>query len=143
MTLRRALTLLVVVSALVGCQAPPAALYPGTASAQLFVRNDEQRRMDPAGKLSDGQLKRLTAAIHALPQADFGPACFVPHHFFRMHDAAGKMIGEIAVCFCCRGVHAKPILPFSESLEVGADYEALADLVREPGSTPKLNCGLH
>lgn len=141
MKLLRSLAMLLVTATLVTCSAPPASLYPGTASAQLFVRSDDQQRLGPAGKLSDDQLKRLRAAIHALPQVELGPACFVPHHFFRMYDAAGQKIGEIAVCFCCRGVQAKPILPISENLEVGADYEALAALVRELGSTPKLNCG--
>ncbi len=60
-----------------------------------------------------------------------------------MYDATGKMIGEIAVCFCCHGVQAKPKLPTSDYLDVGADYEALAALVRELGSTPSLNCAPH
>lgn len=139
--LLRALAMFLIAATLTACEAPPAALYPGTASAQLFVRNDEQRRMDPAGKLSDDQLKRLRDAIRPFSEADLGPACFVPHHFFRMYDAAGKMIGEISVCFCCGGVHASPKLPISDYVDVGADYKALKALVLELGSTPNLNCG--
>ncbi|MDP2011248.1 MAG: hypothetical protein Q8K11_13830 [Phenylobacterium sp.] len=135
--------MLLFAATLAACEAPSAALYPGTASAQLFVRNDEQRRMDPAGKLSGDQLERLTAALRQQPIPAATAACFVPHHFFRMYDVSGKMIGEIAVCFCCQGVQAKPALsiPKGQDMDLGADYEALAALVRELGSTPKLNCG--
>lgn len=141
MTLLRALTLLVFAATLAACEAPSAALYPGAASATLLVLNDEQRRKVPAARLSDDQLKRLTSALRQQPIPAATAACFVPHHFFRMYDASGKMIGEISVCFCCQGVQAEPALPVPKDMDLGADYEALAALVRELGSTPKLNCG--
>ena len=45
------------------------------------------------------------------PDDSTGPACFVPHHFFRYYSAAGRQVGEIAVCFCCSGSDANPSSP--------------------------------
>ncbi|CAN5844507.1 hypothetical protein BH11PSE1_BH11PSE1_00190 [soil metagenome] len=138
--LLRALTMLLFATTLVACEAPPAPLYPGTASAQLFVSNDAERRLEPGPKLSEDQLKRLKAALHAEQPPEAYAACFVPHHFFRMYDASGRMIGEIAVCFCCQGVQAKPALPIPSEMDLSADYKALAALVQELGSTPRADC---
>ena len=142
MTLMRTLAMLLVATALVACEAPVGAIYPQTASARLFVRSYEpgHDELTEVRALSPDQIGRLRGALHAQAPELFTAACFVPHHFFRMYDAKGMMIGEIAVCFCCRGVRARPALPMPLGTDLGADYESLALLVRELGSTPKVDC---
>lgn len=136
----RALATLMAAAALVSCETPEWTLYTGAVSAQLLVSNDAERRLDPVATLSKDQLKRLKTAIHLQPVPESYAACFVPHHFFRIYDAAGKMLGEIAVCFCCQGIQATPARPVPENMDLGADYQALAALVRELGSTPRRDC---
>ncbi len=136
--------MLLATTVLVACDAPIEAIYPETASASLFVRSYEQghEEITEVAALSPAQIGRLRGALRAQAPELITAACFVPHHFFRMYDGKGKMIGEIAVYFCCLGIRAKPSLPLPLPIgkELGADYKALAALARELGSTPKVNC---
>ncbi|WP_312218261.1 hypothetical protein [Brevundimonas sp.] len=90
---------------------------PEAASARLFVHvgdfNDPDKEfIEPAGRrLSEQQRKVFEEALTVVGY-DRAPhavaACFVPHHFLRYYDRAGQQVGEIAICFCCDGVSAKP-----------------------------------
>lgn len=93
--------------------------WPEAASVRLFVHvgdyNDPEKEfIEPAGRrLNKAQREAIEDALtvvgyNRLPDA--ASLCFVPHHFVRYYDGAGKQIGEIAICFCCEGVSATPDL---------------------------------
>lgn len=142
MSLLRSLAMLLMAATLAACGGKLGEIYPEAVSARLFARSyaRDHDEISEVRALTPDQIKRLRRDIHADSAALITAACFVPHHFFRMYDEKGKMIGEIAVCFCCSGVRANPKLSTPVGMEVAADYQDLAALVRELGSTPRIDC---
>ena len=68
-------------------------------------------------------------------------SCFIPHHFFRYYDKAGRQIGELAVCYCCQGISMNPALR-SENIyeEWQFDFEAVEKMLTEMGVPTDVNC---
>ena len=85
---------------------------------------------------------RLVGFVPKTRAEAIGPACFVPHHYFRYYDAQGKQIGQLAVCFCCLGAQAEPRLAFeggdADSLRV--NIPAVKSFVRSLGLPTDVAC---
>jgi hypothetical protein len=94
--------------------------WPEAASVRLFV----QKPFDSSGEISDiemvredgqlltpaerGELEKHIRVVSYNHGPETAAACFVPHHFLRYYDAAGELIGELAICFCCKGIQDEP-----------------------------------
>lgn len=126
---------------------------PGAASARLFVHvgdyNDPDKEfIEPGGRrLSAAQRQAFEDALTVVGynrEPDAVAACFIPHHFLRYYDKAGQQIGEIAVCFCCEGVSAKPDMvgPSSAGAEdVQIEFGAkLRSVIEEMGLPTNVQC---
>lgn len=135
----------------------PVHAYAGATQVRLIVDNTE---VDRAGQiiehpetvrvLSPAERAAFEDALHRVrlfgfpPREDrgFGPACFVPHHFFRYYSATGRQVGEIAVCFCCSGFDAKPAAPDANA-QAGAFYVDISQakaFVRGLGLRTEMSC---
>jgi hypothetical protein len=130
---------------------PLASVYPDAKTVRLFVKsrrlvNDntevQTTWLNPAGgyRLSDGQARRLRMYLNDAPVNEQPVACFVPHHFFRFYDRTNQQVGEVAVCFCCAGVDAKPLLVSKPGRELHFDYAATKTLVAELGAKVDVEC---
>lgn len=100
--------------------------YPDAVEVRVFVSDLQGGEQVEARKLSLPERQAFEQTLK-LNNYDRGPeyaaACFVPHHFFRYFDAAGKQVGEISVCFCCGGTASTPNI--AASLPKGATYQEL------------------
>lgn len=100
--------------------------YPEAVEVRLFVSTPAGAEQVEARKLSVPERQAFEQTLK-LDSFDRGPeyaaACFVPHHFFRYFDAAGKQVAEISVCFCCGGTASTPNI--SAPLPKGATYQVL------------------
>lgn len=97
----------------------PVQPYPEAVSVRLFVENDGPEGSAQVGQMIEPEGRVLTVAQRREFEASLSKmstryrvvaACFIPHHFLRYYDAAGRKVGEIAVCFCCSGAAATPDL---------------------------------
>ena len=94
-------------------------IAPQAFEVRLFVEGMSRpnpKRVVELMKDRDGilltakQRARLDRSMvrHRMTRAEYEnhatAGCFIPHHFFRYYDAAGKQMGELAVCYCCGGV---------------------------------------
>ncbi|UTP40469.1 hypothetical protein M9M90_04615 [Phenylobacterium sp. LH3H17] len=132
--------------------------YPEATEVRLHVDNDSYdkdsnriERPETVRVLSVAEraqferaLQRVRVVGLAPPgyNAPLGPACFVPHHFFKYYDAAGKQVGEILVCFCCLQAQAQPAMAYEDghrqwlSVHVGK----VRDLVKQMGLPTQQQC---
>jgi hypothetical protein len=120
--------------------------FPKAASVQLFyadtTKGSDRELAGP--KLTDSQQVRLESAVHIqkIRPGDAFALCFIPHHFFRYFDKAGREIETISVCFCCAGVRVRQ----AASLKLGTDellamnYKDMERLVEELGVSTLINC---
>jgi len=69
-------------------------------------------------------------------------ACFIPHHFFRYFDDSGKLVGELALCFCCAGVQQSEgsSVRLSEDQMLVADFRKLESFVASLGERTDVLC---
>lgn len=131
--------------ALAPASEPPATsgveVFPAATSARMAVRGEGAANFGPPGRrLSADQLKKLRAALVSAPAPEDVVACFVPHHRFDFFDATGRKVGEVLICFCCRGAASTPGLVTEDDRELSADFKAIARLVKELGGSPNTNC---
>lgn len=122
--------------------------FPQAATVKLFVESGKYTKdsevilISEAGQaLTPGQRTTIESALFVSPidPTASSPACFIPHHFFRYYDAAGKQLGEVAVCFCCGGVRVDPAR-LSPLTEYEADYGKLEKLVQDMGLPTDIEC---
>ena len=118
-------------------------VFPTAVRVNLIIRGYDKKRgsysLDPDGvDLSNAQRAEFERAIRQVAVAELGDACFVPHHFFRYFDSKGKMIGQIAICFCCSGGQAYPKLPRHGILEF--DVDAIERLVKKMKLPTDVDC---
>lgn len=122
--------------------------YPGAQEVRLFVEteNEDHKRIyvRPAGRtLTEGQRAEFesTLAIHTVSPDELFAACFIPHHFFRYFDGAGKLVGEVQVCFCCAGVQSEGSnVQLGEDQMLAADFRKLKTLVASLGERTDVYC---
>lgn len=123
--------------------------YPGAAEVRLFVETrdggNEPAFVKPAGRvLTEEQRVEFESliAIHTISPEDLFAACFVPHHFFRYFDGAGKLVGEIEVCFCCAGVQQSEgsKVRLSNDQMLVADFPRLESFVTSLGERTDVGC---
>lgn len=146
-TLPRALLLFAILSALMACAKPGTPIAsPFTAGTKilLFTESETGKLLSTSAPLQPAQRKMLESAIFTRKVAvgeEFA-ACFIPHHFFRYYDNAGKQIGEIAVCFCCNGVTISPsgANPVYPGHLLDANYGQLGTLVEDLGARKDVEC---
>ena len=134
------------------------AVYPEATSVRLKVHDlgyDEAGRQQfsqPEGRrLTDEQRRRFEMAfrqaevIRRPPPGDdveTASACFIPHHFFEYLDRAGRVIGEVAVCFCCEGARFSPSIGrWDADSYVDEDIAAIKTLVEDMGLPTDGGCG--
>lgn len=136
----------------------PARPFDAATEVRLELRDE---RIDRVGKVFD--VPHPSRTLSAQERASFeqhlrrvrlvgfpltpkvltaGPACFVPHHFFRYYDQRGRQLGEIAVCFCCLGAEANPRLPFEngETDALSVDIPGVKSFVKSLGVPTEIQC---
>lgn len=131
--------------------------FPEAASVRLLVETgyDEKAKAqiyrDPHGRLlTSGQREQYEALLMVQTPVNLAAddsfflmtSCFIPHHFFRYFDKAGRQIGEISVCFCCSGVEMTPdaSLALKEGQRFEANYAKLKALVQSWGEPTNVEC---
>jgi hypothetical protein len=135
----------------------PVAIYPEAIAVRLKVHDlgyseDGRPRFSrPEGRsLTDEQRSRFEAAfqqaeiIRRPPPGDgvaTAAACFIPHHFFEYLDNAGRVVGEVAVCFCCDGARFSPSVGrWNADAYVHEDIAAIKTLVEDMGLPTEVGC---
>ena len=124
--------------------------FPNASEVLLFVETDYDARGEPIYSKPKGRV--LTAsqraefesliAVHTISPDEVSAACFIPHHFFRYFDKAGKLLGEIQVCFCCAGVQQSEgsNVRLTEGQELVADFAGLHSFVSSLGERTDVQC---
>lgn len=122
--------------------------FPGAKEVRLFV----EKGHDPDGTpifsrpggrlLTADEVANFEGALRIEKAPEWMAACFIPHHFFRYYDEAGKQIGEIKICFCCLGVGASEGAKISVGSDqiLAADYKKLEALVIRLGESTEALC---
>lgn len=130
--------------------------WPEATEVRLFVEDlsyDERERTgatmsNPKGVVLNAAqratldrsvtLYRMTVKEYATAVS---AACFIPHHFFRYYDSGGRQVGELAVCYCCKGVSLAPAFrPLRRAEEWQFDYDAVGKMLKEMGVSTDVNC---
>lgn len=65
----------------------------------------------PGVVLTAAQTKKLIALLKQPATFGGGSKCYMPHHAFVFYDKEGTPVAEIAVCFLCNMMMAKPSIP--------------------------------
>ena len=138
-------------------QKEPVRPFPEATTVRLFIDSGKYDRSgNPVYLVAKGRtlieqqrkqfeaLLRVETPINVPPDSDYWvlEACFIPHHFFRYYDAAGRKLGEISVCFCCSGVAMDPAsqLGLHDEQRFAADYGKLERLVASWGEPTDIEC---
>jgi hypothetical protein len=79
-------------------------------------------------KLNAAQTGKLLAALRN-KAPDGSGSCFIPHHGFVFHDASGKPVASVSVCFLCESGRADP---GGHSMRTW-DWAALSSVLGEAG----------
>jgi hypothetical protein len=125
----------------------PVAPYPSATRVELHVQAetrtaDGQSTWFPPRALTAEERKAVEATL-SIPVYGDGSrtysGCFIPHHFFRYFDAAGRQIGQIAVCFCCDGAAAAPRFA-GEDEQLDADLAAIGPIIKGLGYRTDIDC---
>ncbi len=68
------------------------------------------KSLDGTGKtLNAAQAQKLRTLLRSKSTFGGDPAkCFIPHHAFIFHDAKGKVVGQISICFMCNRLRGSP-----------------------------------
>lgn len=124
--------------------------FPSASEVRLFVETDYDAKSEPIYSKPKGRV--LTAgqraefesiiAVHTISPDEMFAACFIPHHFFRYFDRAGKLVGEIEVCFCCAGVQQSDgsNVRLTENQMLVADFGKLESYVGSLGERTDVQC---
>lgn len=126
-------------------------VYPDAVEVRLktvdYGKAEGEREVD-RGQLTQSQRRAIEQTISIV---NYGPgsrsvaSCFIPHHFLSYYDASGKKVGGIAVCFCCAGIQADPVIgaplpPGAESSELTFDHDALRAIFNDMGVPTDIEC---
>jgi hypothetical protein len=123
--------------------------FPSASEVRLFVETgyarDEPIYSKPKGRVltasQRAEFESLIAVHTITPDEEFA-ACFIPHHFFRYFDRAGKVVGEVEVCFCCAGVQQSDgsNVSLTEDEMLVADFGKLQSFVASLGERTDVQC---
>lgn len=132
----------------------PVRLWPEATEVRLFVEDMPYDQAEASGKtMTNPAGTRLTKAQRAIldtalrrhrmteEESNWVAACFVPHHFFRYYDAGGNKLGELALCYCCKGVSPSsyfPALRYDEIWEF--DYDRIKAMMAAMGISSQAQC---
>lgn len=117
----------------------------------MFVNTGQDAKGEPIFSKAHGHV--LTQAqraqfesliqVHTLTPDEPIAACFIPHHFFRYYNKAGKQIGELQVCFCCAGVEQSGAsdVHLTKDQTLSADFTRLKAFVQSLGEPTNVQCG--
>jgi hypothetical protein len=122
--------------------------FPGARDVRLFVQKEYGPDSTPifskpGGRLlTASELAEFERVLRIEKTPEWEAACFIPHHFFRYYDERGKQIGEIKICFCCRGVSASEGAKISLGSDqiLDADFYKLEALVHRLGESTDVLC---
>ena len=138
-------------------QLTPVHPFAEAASVRLFIENGIDKKghstfESKTGRLLSPEQRRAYESLLTIQTpvnlSEDDPffmvaGCFIPHHFFRYFDKAGRQIGEVAVCFCCSGVAFTdgnaPKLKDDQRLSI--DYTKLKALLNSWGAPTNVMCG--
>jgi hypothetical protein len=124
--------------------------FQTASEVRLFVNTDYDQNGEPIFSKPDGLL--LTGnqraefesflSVHTVSPDELFAMCFIPHHFFRYFDKTGKLVGEVAVCFCCAGVEQTGAsnIKFTKDEMLSADYGKLKSFVSSLGERTDVQC---
>ena len=124
--------------------------FPNAGEVRLFVESDYDAEGEPSYSKPKGRI--LTAsqraefeamiAVHTISPDEMFAACFIPHHFFRYFDTAGKQVGEVQVCFCCAGVQQSDgsNVRLTENQMLVADWGKLRSFITALGERTDVQC---
>ena len=122
--------------------------FPSASEVRLFVNTDYDDKGEPiyskAKLLTASQRAKLESmiAVHTISPDEAFAGCFMPHHFFRYFDQAGRLVGEVAVCFCCAGVQQSEgsNVRLTEGQMLVADFVKLKPFVASLGERTDVQC---
>ena len=117
---------------------------------RLFVETDYDAKGQPIYSKPQGHVLTSSQrakfesliAVHTVSPDEEFAACFIPHHFFRYFDKAGKLVGEVQVCFCCAGVEQSDgsNVRLTDHQMLVADFEKLKSLVASLNEPTDVQC---
>ena len=111
-------------------------VYPDAPTVRLSV---VASGVNKTVTLNDEQADRLRGSLYSGPPPIIVHSCYVPHHFFRFYDKAGKEVGEVEVCFCCGGGREAPSL-MTPGRRLDIDEDEVKAIVRELGLPVDVGC---
>ena len=123
--------------------------FPSASEVRLFVETgydrDEPIYSKPKGRVvtasQRAEFESLIAVHTITPDEEFA-ACFIPHHFFRYFDKAGRVVGEVEVCFCCAGVQQSEgsTVRLTKGEMLVADFGKLQSFIASLGERTDVQC---
>lgn len=125
--------------------------FPTATKLRLFVEvGNDDKTGEPIFTKADGLLLTKVQRtefesylrIHTDSPDEAIAACFIPHHFFRYFDKAGKVVGEIQVCFCCTGVEEQGAsnIKMAHNQRLIVDFNKLGAFIRSLGERTDIQC---
>lgn len=131
--------------------------WPEATEVRLFVEDlsyDERERTgatmsNPKGVLLNAAQRATldkSVTLYRMTPEEYEnaayAACFIPHHFFRYYDSNGRQLGELAVCYCCRGISLPSTFrEIREDEEWRFDYEAVKKMLEGMNIPTNVHCG--
>lgn len=117
----------------------------------MFVNTHYDAEGEPVFSSRDGRLLsgsqrtwfESIIKVHTVAPDEAIAGCFIPHHFFRYFDKAGKQVGEVQVCFCCAGVAQSDTsnIRLTDNQMLSADFARLKLFVLSLGEPTNTQCG--
>lgn len=131
--------------------------WPEATEVRLFVEDlsyDERQRTgvsmsNPKGVVLNA-VQRVTldksVTLYRMTPEEYEnaayAACFIPHHFFRYYDSNGRQLGELAVCYCCRGIGLPTTFrEIRDDEEWQFDFEAVKTMLEGMNIPTNIHCG--
>lgn len=123
--------------------------YPWAVRAELYAEIAYYTD-GPAKVVAQSWRKRLSAQQLAAIETNIirktsslegaVAACCDPHHYVRYYDRQDRLVGQIAICFCCGCVRAEPYVKSTRGQELDFNHEALRRLVADLGLPTDIQC---
>lgn len=130
--------------------------WPDATQVRVFVKDISYDEFERTGRnmsnpegvlLSATQRAILDKSVHLYRMTpkelenNWVAGCFIPHHFFRYYDAQGRQLGELAVCYCCRGIGFSPAFrSLGTNEEWRFDFQAVKKMLDEMRIPTDVNC---